>query len=257
MILGIDVGNTHITFGCIKEGIVLKPLYRIPTDRKETEYGYAIRFKEILGLNGIKTDSLDGAVISSVVPVVTGLLEKAVKLIADVEVLTVGPGIKTGIKIAIDDPGTLGADLVTTAVAAAEKYPLPCIIIDMGTATTVTVLGENKDFRGGAIYPGLGTSLNALTQGTSLLPAIEVNVPKHAVATNTVDCIKSGIVYGTAGAIDGIISALEKEMGPAKSIVCTGGMGPLVSPYCTHDLIDDEELLLNGLEIIWEKNKSK
>ncbi|MCR4782710.1 MAG: type III pantothenate kinase [Lachnospiraceae bacterium] len=255
MILGIDVGNTHITFGCIDDGKVLKPLLRIPTDRKETEYGFAIKFKEILGLSQIKPSDLDGAVISSVVPVVTSLLKKAVELIADVEVLVVGPGIKTGIKIGIDDPGTLGADLVSTAVAAAEKYPLPCIIIDMGTATTVTVLGEGKEFKGGAIYPGLGTSLNALTQGTSLLPAIEVSVPKNAVAKNTVDCIRSGIVYGTAGAIDGIISALEDEMGKAASIVCTGGMGPMVSPYCKHELIDDEELLLNGLDIIWKKNR--
>lgn len=254
MILGIDVGNTHISFGCIEGDQVHGPMFRIPTDPKETEYGYAVRFREILKLNDIKIDDFSGVVISSVVPVVTGLLEKAVKLITDAEVLVIAPGIKTGIKIAIDDPGTVAADLIATAVGAAEYYPVPSFIIDMGTATTITVVDENKAFRGGAICPGLGTSLNALTSGTSLLPAIEVSAPKNAVATNTVDCMKSGIVYGTAGSIDGILSAFETEFGKPASIVCTGGMGKLISPYCKHEMIDDEELLLRGLEVIWQRN---
>jgi type III pantothenate kinase len=254
MILGIDVGNTHITFGCIEGDKIINPVLRIPTDRKETEFGYAVKIKEILDLLNIDIKGLKGAVISSVVPSVTDMLSRAVKLMSGMNSLIVGPGIKTGIKIAIDDPGTLAADLITTAVGAASFYKLPCLIIDMGTATTFTIVDEKSTYRGGAIYPGLGTSLNALTMGTSLLPAIEVKAPKHAIATNTVESMRSGIIYGTAGAIDGIISAFETEFGSFETIVCTGGMGHIIKPYCKHDLKMDEEILLKGLGIIWNKN---
>ena len=255
MILGIDIGNTHIVFGCIAENKVLEPVLRIPTDRRETEFGYAIKLKEILELGGIDVKGFEGAVISSVVPAVTLVMKRAVELIAGCQSLVVSPGIKTGVKIGIDDPGTLAADLIATAVGAAAFYKLPCAIVDMGTATTITMVDQSNTYLGGAIFPGVATSLNALTRDTSLLPGIEISAPEQPVARNTVDSMRSGIVYGTAGAIDGILDAFEKEEGPLSSIVCTGGLGHLLKVYCHHQFILDETLLLKGLGVIWRKNK--
>ena len=254
MILAIDVGNTHITFGCLDESNHAKPVLRIPTDLKETEYGYAVKMKEILDLSGVDENKFDGAIISSVVPPVTEMMKQSVRLITGLEPLVVGPGLKSGIKIELDDPGTLAADLIATAVAAKSEYPLPCVIIDMGTATTITVVNKEGSYIGGAILPGIGTSLNALTKGTSLLPSIEIQPPKKAIGKETADAMKSGLIYGNAGSIDGILDQFEKEIGTPASIVSTGGLGRVVGPYCRHEIIFDSKLLLKGLGIIWKKN---
>lgn len=239
MILAIDVGNTHITFGCLDESNHAKPVLRIPTDLKETEYGYAVKMKEILDLSGVDENKFDGAIISSVVPPVTEMMKQSVRLITGLEPLVVGPGLKSGIKIELDDPGTLAADLIATAVAAKSEYPLPCVIIDMGTATTITVVNKEGSYIGGAILPGIGTSLNALTKGTSLLPSIEIQPPKKAIGKETADAMKSGLIYGNAGSIDGILDQFEKEIGKPASIVSTCGLGRVVCPYCRHEIIFD------------------
>lgn len=256
MILAIDCGNTHITFGGVREGNVTTPILRIPTDRTETDFGYAAKIKQILELSGIDAASFEGAVISCVVPPLNDAIKRAVKIVTGKDALIVGAGVKTGLHICINDPGTIASDLVAAAVAAKELYPLPCIIVDMGTATTLTVVDEKSRYVGGAILPGVGLSLNALASGTALLPNIEIRAPKSAIAVNTVESMKSGIVYGTAGAVDGLIDRFVSELtSPVASIVATGGVSSVIAPHCRHALTVDETLLLKGLEIIWHKNQ--
>lgn len=256
MILAIDCGNTHITVGCIHEDGGVESSFRIPTDRSETEYGYAAKLGQIFDLQGIDPKSFCGAVISSVVPPLTDVLVRAVRLMTGKTALVVGAGVKTGLHICINDPGTIASDLVAAAVAAKEEYPLPCIIVDMGTATTLTVVDEKSRYIGGAILPGVGLSLAALAEGTALLPDVELQAPRRAIAANTVESMQSGIVYGTAGSIDGLIDRFESELGrPAASIVVTGGIGGVIAPYCKHPMTADETLLLKGLGIIWQKNQ--
>jgi type III pantothenate kinase len=232
------------------------PILRLPTDRMETDYGYAAKIKQILDLQGIDTALFRGAVISCVVPPLTDVLVRAVRMITGLDALVVGAGIKTGLHVCINDPGTLASDLVAAAVAAKEEYPLPCVIVDMGTATTLTVVDEKGRYVGGAILPGVGLSLGALAEGTALLPRIEIRPPRSVIATNTVDSMKSGIVYGTAGSIDGLLDRFTDALDtPPASIVATGGMAHLICPYCRHTIHIDEMLLLKGLTLIWQKNQ--
>ena len=259
MILAIDTGNTHTVIGCIHANGEIVEIMRIESNLYKTEYEYAASIKLVLELNGVDLSEIEGAVISSVVPPLTVVLKKAVKIVTGVDSLVLGAGVKTGLPIVIDDPGTIAADLVATAVAAKEYYPLPCIIIDMGTATTVTVVASKGRYIGGAIMPGVSLSMNALTAGTSLLPKIELTPPNKVIASNTVECMKSGIIYGAAGAIDGVLSrfteALQAGGDEEWSIVATGGVAGTICPCCRHDIILDDNLLLKGLHIIWEKNR--
>lgn len=257
MILAVDIGNTHTVFGCINEKNQVVNVFKITTDRGETEYGYGIKLRQLFELQNIDRSAFCGAIISSVVPPVTQTIKNAVQLITGETPLIVGAGIKTGLHLMVDDPGTVAGDLVATAIGAKEEYPLPCIIIDMGTATTLTVVDDKGCFIGGAILPGVGISLDALIRDTSLLPRIDIAPPQKAISTNTVECMKSGLVYGAAGGVDGMIRRFSKQLGQMpKSIVTTGGLGGLICPYCEHDIIVDDSLLLRGLGIIWRKNHS-
>ncbi|MBQ2734788.1 MAG: type III pantothenate kinase [Clostridia bacterium] len=257
MILAIDSGNTHVTFGCVDEASQkTSQVFRLSTDRTETEYGYASKIKQVLDLCGVDAKGFDGAIISCVVPPLTDVLVRAVRILTGLDAAVVGAGIKTGLHICINDPGTVASDLVAAAVAAKEEYPLPCVIVDMGTATTLTVVDERGRYIGGAILSGVGLSMGALADGTALLPHIELSPPRSVIAANTVDSMKSGILYGTAGAIDGLLDRFATELGqePA-SIVATGGMSALVCPYCRHSITLDDTLLLRGLALIWRKNQ--
>ncbi|MDO5132572.1 MAG: type III pantothenate kinase [Eubacteriales bacterium] len=259
MILAIDTGNTHTVIGCINPGGEIVQIVRMETNLHKTENEYAANMKLILEMGGVDLHSIEGAVISTVVPPLTPVLKKAVKLVANVDALIVGAGVRTGLPIMIDDPGTIAPDLVATAVAAKESMSLPCIIIDMGTATTVTVLDQSGRYIGGAILPGVGISMNALTQGTSLLPNIEIIPPNKVIATNTVECMKAGIIFGSAGAIDGVLDRFTESLQAAGedewSIVATGGLANTICPYCRHKITLDPDLLLKGLYIIWDKNR--
>lgn len=256
MILAINVGNTHTVFGAIDGKNVVKPVMELKTDINQTAYGYAAEMAQIFTLSDIDVSKFEGAILSSVVPPVTEVLKKAVKTLAGLDTVVVGAGVKTGLHIMIDDPGTIASDLVATAVAAKEEYPLPCVIVDMGTATTLTVVDEKGRYIGGSIMPGVGVSLKALAAGASLLPDIDVSKPKKAVASSTVDSMKSGVVYGFAGAVDGILDRFDVELGrePA-SVVTTGGIASVICPHCKREIQVDEDLLLKGLGIIYAKNK--
>ncbi|MBE6671497.1 MAG: type III pantothenate kinase [Ruminococcaceae bacterium] len=256
MILAINIGNTHISFGLSDGATILEPVMDIKTDRLRTHLEYASQMKQILELCGFDVASIDGAVISSVVPPMTHTVKKAVKSLTGLDALVVGAGVKSGIHILTDDPGTVASDLVATAVVAKEEYALPCVIVDMGTATTLTVVDEKGRFIGGSIMPGVNVSSNALSEGASLLPKIDLAEPKKAIGSATVDCMRSGLVYGYAGAVDGIIDRFADELGrePA-TIVTTGGVAEFVCSYSKRTIRHDKNMLLKGLCYIYNKNK--
>ena len=199
--------------------------------------------------------AIEGAIISSVVPSVTNIVKEAIEKLCGISVMVVGPGLKTGISIIIDNPAQLGSDLVVDAVAGIEEYPLPQIIVDMGTATTVSVINSKKQFLGGAILPGVAVSHDALIGRTSQLPKVAFEKPKKIIGSNTIDSIKSGILYGNAGAIEGIVDRFENELGEKCTVIATGGLAKVIVPLCKRDIIVDEDLLLKGLMLIYEKNK--
>lgn len=253
MILAIDIGNTNIVIGCFK-GKKIEFTERLATNHKSTELEYAILFKNVLEIYNIDIKSIEGGIISSVVPSVTGVIKKAMQKLTDMEVMVIGPGIKTGLNILIDNPAKLGSDLVVDAVAGINEYPVPLVIFDMGTATTISVIDKNKSYIGGVIIPGLEVSLNSLVGGTSQLPKISLDAPKSVIGKNTVDCMKSGILYSTAASIDGMIKKIETELNQKVTAVATGGLAPTVIPLCEREIILDDELLLKGLMIIYNKN---
>lgn len=258
MILAINSQNTYTYIGCIDVDGAVKHVFHVSTDVNETEFGYAAKIKEICTLLSVDLSNIEGAVLSSVVPPITKTLTRAIKLLCGLDALVVGAGVKTGVHICIDDPGTVASDLVTAAVAAKENYSLPCIVIDMGTATTVTVVNEQGKYVGGAILPGVELSLSSLAEKTALLPKIDMCAPKSAISSNTVDCMKSGIVYGTAGAIDGMIDRIAKELNSqSPRIVATGEHASAIIPYCNHNIATDDTLILRGLYAIWKRNYKK
>ncbi len=254
MILAIDIGNTNIVVGCIdKEKIYF--IERLSTVRTKTELEYAIDLKTVLDIYHIRRTDIEGCIISSVVPQITNVAKLAAEKILKKEVLVLGPGVKTGLNIMLDNPGEMGADRVADAVAALTYYPVPLVIVDMGTATTVSVVDEKKRYLGGMILPGVRVSLDALTSRASQLSGISIEEPKKLIGKNTVDCMKSGILYGNAAAVDGIIDRIEEELGKKVTAIATGGMSGKIIPHCKRKIIQDEDLLLKGLLIIYEKNK--
>lgn len=254
MILAIDIGNTNIVTGCIKDGKILFR-ERLSTNHTATKLEYSAIFKTAFEMYSINSGEIDGAIISSVVPSVTGVVKDSIETLCGTQVMVVGPGIKTGISIVIDNPAQLGSDLVVDAVAGVSEYSVPQIIIDMGTATTITAIDREKRFLGGAIMPGVRVSHDALIDRTSQLPKIALEKPKKVIGSNTIDCIKSGIIYGNAGAIDGIIDRYREELGGDCTVIATGGLAKVIAPLCKNEIIIDEDLLLKGLMLIYEKNK--
>ena len=254
MILTIDIGNTNIVVGGIDKDKT-HFIERISTVRTKTELEYAIDIKLLLDIYKIKADQIEGGIISSVVPQITNIVKIAAEKILKTEVMVLDAGVKTGLNIKIDNPAQLGADLVANAVAGIHNYPVPLIIIDMGTATTLSVVDEKKQYIGGMILPGPRISLDALTARASQLSGISLEAPKHIVGKNTIECMKSGIVYSNAAAMDGMIERIEEEIECKATVVATGGLAKSIIPHCKREVILDEELMLKGLYIIYEKNK--
>lgn len=254
MILALDIGNSNIVIGCCESDKVLFT-ERISTRHTATELEYAMAIMSILNIYHLDVRDINGAIISSVVPSLTNIMKDAIGKLADCRVMTVGPGLKTGLKIVMDDPASVGADLVVAAVAGLKEYGAPLIIIDMGTATTITALNQNGDYLGGVIMPGLQISLDSLVGGTSQLPKISFDKPKKVIGSNTMDSMKSGMLFGSASSLDGMIRKFRRELGcPNAKAVATGGLSKAVIPLCEEDIIIDDELLLKGLLIIYMKN---
>ena len=254
MILAIDIGNTNIVVGCIDE----EKIYfteRLSTVRTKTELEYAVDLKTVLDIYHIKRTDIEGCIISSVVPQITGIAKLAAEKILKKEVMVLGPGVKTGLNIMMDNPGQLGADLVADAVAGLASYPVPLVVIDMGTATTISVVNSKKQYIGGMIMPGVGISLDALTARASQLSGISIDAPRHIIGKNTIECMKSGVLYSNAAALDGIIDRIEEELGEKTTVIATGGLAKKIVSHCRKEIILDEELLLKGLMLIYRKNK--
>ena len=256
MILAIDVGNTNIVLGTIENGEI-NHIVRIHTDPRLTGTEYALKLSQIADFNGFRLSDMEGAIISSVVPPVTESLKLAVERTLGKRPLIVGPGMRTGLNVRIDDPSTVAADLIVSSVAAISCYGSPVIVVDMGTATTMVVIDKDGCYKGGAIVPGLKLSYASLASGTSLLPDISIIPPKKVVATNTVDCMRSGAVYGTAALLDGMIARMEEELGYSCSVVATGGLAQSIVGHCRREIIYDGDLILKGLWTLYQKNTRK
>lgn len=254
MILAIDIGNTNIVTGCV-EGKEILFRERLSTAHRATRLEYSALFKTAFDMYGVNAKNIEGAIISSVVPSVTNTVKEAIEKLCDIKVMVVGPGIKTGVSIVIDNPAQLGSDLAVDAVASLAEYSVPQIVVDMGTATTISAINKDRQFIGGAILPGVAVSHDALITRTSQLPKIAFEKPKKIIGSNTVDSIKSGILYGNAGAIDGIIERFEEELGEKCTVIATGGLAKVIVPLCKKEIIVDEDLLLKGLMIIYDRNK--
>ncbi|MBE6125962.1 MAG: type III pantothenate kinase [Erysipelotrichaceae bacterium] len=255
MLLTIDMGNSNIEIGLL-DGSEVVLSERVATDLGKTASEYAVLIHSIFEIRNVNIDEIEGGIISSVVPPLTYELRDAVKKVTGKTPLIVEPGIKTGMKIRIDDPRTLGADLLVGAVAAEKLFGAPAIIIDMGTATTVTVVDKNGNFVGGVVMPGVALSLNALSSGTSKLPKINLTAPKKVVCTTTEDCMSAGMVYGQASMLDGLIDKMEKELGYRCNRIATGGLARLIVPYCEREITLDNNLMLEGLKIIYDRNRA-
>ena len=254
MIFAVDMGNSNIVLGCL-EGKKLVFEERLATNMGKTSLEYAIMFKNLFELYGKIPTEVEGCIISSVVPQLTDTIADAVKKVCGKPPMIVGPGVKSGINIVIDNPAQLGADLIAGAVAAVDEYEPPFIIIDMGTATTFSYVNQKKQFMGGAIMPGVVTALNSLVSGTSQLIRISLEAPKKVIGSNTIDSMKSGTIYGSAAMIDGMIERIEEETGRELLTIATGGLAKLVVPYCKKKITVDESLLVKGLGLIYEKNR--
>ena len=254
MLLAIDVGNTNIVLGCV-EGEEITHTLRVRTAPGITEAECAIQLRSLFAFYELDPAAFEGAILSSVVPAVTEPLRRAIERLTGVNCLVVGPGMKTGLNLRVDDPGTVAGDLVVGAVAAMSFYGAPVIVMDLGTATTVTLIDRGRSFRGGAILPGVRLSYAALSAGASLLPDISIEPPAHCISTNTVDCMRSGAVFGTAATLDGLIDRMEDELGEKCALVATGGLASSITPYCRQEIVCDDDLLLKGLKVLWERNR--
>ena len=257
VILAIDAGNTNIVLGCMQDSS-LRFTARVRTDRAKTEDEYALIFRNLFDLHQVDRRTLDGAILSCVVSELTDVLCQAVETVIKKRPLVVGAGLKNGLNIKIDDPAQLGADLVADAVAALAKYPKPLAIFDMGTANTMSVIDGKGQFLGGAIMAGPRLAVDMLSTRTSQLPHIELDAPEKVIGSNTIQCMQSGSIYGHAAMIDGLIERVEAELGePLASVVATGGLSPRIIPFCKRKIFLEKDLMLQGLQIIYEKNKRK
>lgn len=256
MLLAIDIGNTNIVIGGIKDNQIVFEA-RIATDRSKTSDQYAVDIKDILSLFDVKAEDIQDCIISSVVPPVFNSVRTGILKVTGKSPMVVGPGLKTGLKIHMDNPAQVGSDRIVIAVAALAEYKPPLILMDLGTATTLEVVGEDNSYLGGCIIPGVRISLDALTSRTAQLPGIRLEQPKRVIGKNTVDCMRSGIMYGTAAMIDGMLDRIEGELGTSATVVATGGIAQFIIPLCHREINLEKDLMLKGLNLIYQKNKGK
>ena len=256
MLMAIDIGNSNISIGCIREDEILFEV-RIATDRARTSDQYGVEIKNMLEANGVQREDIRDCIISSVVPPVFNSVWAGVYKMIGRRPMVVEADMDTGLEICLDVPSQVGADRIVVAVAALERYSAPLILIDMGTATTMEVVAPGGRYMGGVIIPGLRVSLDALTSRTAQLPAISLGRPGKVVATNTSECMRSGILYGTACMLDGMIDRMGEELGHESTVVATGGLAPFVTPLCRHEITLEPELLLRGLNALYKRNRKE
>lgn len=247
-LLAIDIGNTNVVLALLDAEDRVLEERRAPSKDGWTAEQYAAQIRALLCGRAVR-----GAAVSSVVPELTGVLSAAAREAAGVTALVVNSDSPVGLTLAIEQPETLGADILAADAAAAEEYPLPVIVFDFGTATTVTVVDEQRRYRGGVILPGIKLGMQALFTGTAQLPDIRIEAPAHVICTETVESLQAGAVYGAAAMTDGLVERMESELGRPCTAVVTGGLGRFVVPHCRRRLVYDEHLLLRGLGMIWRR----
>lgn len=254
MLLAIDIGNTNLVIGCIHDDKILFKA-RIATDRTRTSDQYGVEIKSMLEAYGVKRSDIEDCIISSVVPPVFNSVRTGVIKIIGKQPMVVGPGLKTGLNIHVDVPSQVGSDRIVIAVAALAEYKAPLLLMDLGTATTIESVEPDNVYMGGVIIPGVRVSLDALTSRAAQLPGISLDQPKQVIGKNTVDCMRSGMMYGTAAMIDGLVERMEEELDHRCTLIATGGLAQFITPLCKREIILDKDLLLKGLNIIYKKNK--
>ncbi len=256
MILTIDIGNSNIVLGGVEDNDIVFEA-RLRTESTKTSDQYCVDLKILLDVYQVNPELIEGSIISSVVPQVLNSFQTAIKKLTGKTSLVVGPGIKTGLDIRLENPGQTGADLVVADVAALREHKPPLIVIDMGTATTMSVLDENGAHIGGCIIPGVRTSMDALTEKTALLPGLQLDQPKRAIGRNTIDAMRSGIMMGTASMLDGMVERMEQELGQKTTVIATGGIAKFIVPLCKTPMIYDKDLLIKGLAALYRDNRKK
>ena len=253
MLLAIDIGNTNITIGGIKDDQIVFEA-RIATDRIKTSDQYGVDIRNILSLFNVEVGDIKDCIIASVVPPVFNAVRTGVIKATGKQPMVVGPGIKTGLNIQVDSPSQVGSDRIVIAVAALAEYKPPLALMDLGTATTIEIVDENCTYIGGCILPGVRVSLDALTSRTSQLPGINLDKPKKVIGKHTVDCMRSGIMHGSAAMLEGLVERMEEELGYKTTVIATGGIAQFIVPLCKRDIKLERDLLLKGLNIIYKKN---
>ena len=254
MLLAIDAGNTNITLG-IFQGTELLATWRLATDRSRTADEYGIQVRNLFELAGLNFKDVEAIIIANVVPHLHGTLELISDRYLQLAPVFVDHTMKTGLTILYDNPAELGADRIVDAVAAVEKYGPPCIVVDFGTATTFNAVNAQREFLGGIIAPGLMTAANALFSRAAKLPHVRIEKPQHAIGSSTVAAMQSGLFYGYASMIDGLIDRVRAEMGGAPKLIATGGLARLLEHALENTYVVDESLTLDGLRIVYEINK--
>lgn len=254
MLLTIDVGNSNIVIGIYNNNTLLNT-FRLETNLNKTEDEFASTIIACFEVFNLDYKKVDGVIISSVILAINPILEKMATKYFNSKVIFVGPNLKSGIAIKIDQPKTLGPDLLAGVVGAKIKFGLNCLVIDLGTATTMSILNENSEFIGGVVLPGLKTSVNSLTSGASNLPYINLEIPKQVICKDTITCMQSGLLYGYASMIDGLINKMQKEYVQKLTIILTGGLSEVIIELLENEVIHDENLVLDGLNHLYYKNK--
>lgn len=254
MVLTIDIGNTTIGIG-VFSGDALFLYEKIASTEPFSDCDYIDRLNTLLVTNSLTAKDIEGSIISSVVPRLTSIFQSVLEHLTDKPVLILSHKMKLPLELTMDSPDKVGCDRIADTVGAAHQYPLPLITIDMGTATTLNVVDSHRHFRGGIIMPGVGTANHALLGKAALLSAGDIAMPAHTIGRSTRECISSGMIYGNACALDGLIRRIESELGCPCTVVATGGYADTIVPHCQADIIIDNSLLMKGLKILFDLNK--
>ena len=256
MLLATDIGNTNIVFGGMQNGEI-RFQARIATDKNKSSDQYAMIFLKLMKAYGVDPGEICDCIISSVVPPVLNAVRTGLQKILNLKPMVVGPGLKTGLNIRTENPAQVGSDRIVAAVGALQSYEAPLILLDMGTATTFEVVGKGNTYLGGCIIPGVRTALDGLVAHSAQLPGISLEAPAKVIGTNTVECLQSGLLCGAAAMVDGMVERIEEELGEPAQLLATGGIAPLVVPLCRRRIRLEENLVLKGLAVIYEKNCRK
>ncbi|MBP2242603.1 type III pantothenate kinase [Cytobacillus eiseniae] len=253
MLFVFDIGNTNMVLG-VYEGDILQYHWRIETNRSKTEDEYGMLIKSLFDHVNLKFSSIDGIIISSVVPPIMNALERMCHKYFHVKPLIVGPGMKTGLNIKYENPREVGADRIVNAIAAIHDYGSPLVIVDFGTATTYCYVNEHKQYMGGAIAPGIGISTEALYSRAAKLPRIEIVRPDDIIGKNTVSAMQAGILFGYVGQVEGIVKRMKDRSKGNPTVIATGGLAKLIADESTIIDVVDPFLTLKGLQLIYKRN---